>query len=183
MERAFATTNQAGVGKKDWQDVMDQLSAFQNRVLKDWDGYKPRVMVTGRTPFVAQISRSMDRDGTLSSTLSILIVSGLFFLAFRRFLPPLGIVLILGLSALVALALGMLIFRDLNMVAIGFCSILVGLGVDFSLLLFGRYLQARRKGEDHPRAVFVAVRDFGAPAFYLSFTSASGFLVLGFRSR
>src|SRR5258708_5171005 len=169
MQLAFATTNQPGLGTKDCQDVMDQLSAFQNRVLNDWDGYKPRVMVTGRTPFVAQISRSMDRDGTLSSTLSILIVSGLFFLAFRRFLPLLGIILILGLSALVALALGMLIFRDLNMVAIGFCSILVGLGVDFSLLLFGRYLQARRKGEDHPRAAFLAVRYIVAAAFYVLF--------------
>src|SRR5260221_92782 len=116
----------------------------------------------------------------LTSTLSILIVSGLFFLAFRRFLPLLGIILILGLSALVALALGMLIFRDLNMVAIGFCSILVGLGVDFSLLLFGRYLQARRKGEDHPRAVFVAVRDIGAAVFYVVVTTAIGLLVLGF---
>jgi predicted RND superfamily exporter protein len=116
----------------------------------------------------------------LSATLSILIVSGLFFLAFRRFFPLVGIVLILGLSALVALALGMLIFRDLNMIAIGFCSILVGLGVDFSLLLFGRYLQERRTGEDHPRAVFVAVRDIGAAVFYVVVTTAIGFLVLGF---
>src|SRR5260221_14753456 len=77
MQLAFATTNQPGLGTKDCQDLMDQLSAFQNRVPKDWAGYKPRVMLTGRTPFVAQISRSMDRDGTLSSTLSILIVSGL----------------------------------------------------------------------------------------------------------
>src|SRR5258708_34387576 len=137
-------------------------------------------MVTGRTPFVAQISRSMDRDGMLSSTLSILIVSALFFLAFRRFLPLLGIVLILGLSALVSLALGMLIFRDLNMVAIGFCSILVGLGVDFSLLLFGRYLQARRKGEDHAGAVFVAVRGNGGGGFFVVGSPSFGFFVVGF---
>jgi uncharacterized protein len=180
MELAFATTNQPGLGTKDCQEAMDQINAFKDRILKEWDGYKPRVLVTGRTPFVAQISRSMDRDGTFSATFSILIVSGLFFLAFRRFFPLLGIVLILGLSALVALALGMLIFRDLNMIAIGFCSILVGLGVDFSLLLFGRYLQARRKGEDHPRAVFVAVRDIGAAVFYVVITTAIGFLVLGF---
>jgi predicted RND superfamily exporter protein len=180
MQLAFATTNQPGLGTKECQVVMDQLNAFQKRILRDWNGYKPRVMVTGRTPFVAQISRSMDRDGVMSSTLSILIVSGLFFLAFRRFFPLLGIVLILGLSALVSLALGMLIFRDLNMVAIGFCSILVGLGVDFSLLLFGRYLQARRTGGDHARAVFVAVRDIGAAVFYVVVTTAIGFLVLGF---
>ncbi len=180
MQIAFATTNQPGLGTKECQDVMDQLNAFRDRALQEWEGYKPRVMVTGRTPFVAQISRSMDRDGMLSATFSILIVSALFFLAFRRFLPLLGIVLILALSALVSLALGMLIFRDLNMIAIGFCSILVGLGVDFSLLLFGRYLQARRTGEDHARAVFVAVRDIGAAVFYVVVTTAIGFLVLGF---
>src|SRR6202011_4652100 len=104
----------------------------------------------------------------------------LFYVAFRRFLPLIGIVLILCLSALVALALGMLIFRELNVVAIGFFSILAGVGVDFSLLLFGRYQQARRAGQAHQEAVFVAVRDIGAAIFYVVVTTAIGFLVLKF---
>ena len=122
----------------------------------------------------------MEGDISLSAILSIGIVSGLFYVAFRRFLPLIGIVLILCLSALVALALGMLIFHELNVVAIGFFSILAGVGVDFSLLLFGRYQQARRAGQSHDEAVFVSVRDIGAAIFYVIVTTAIGFLVLKF---
>jgi uncharacterized protein len=149
-------------------------------MLTEWTGYKPKVYVTGRTAFVAQISHSMEGDISLSAILSIGIVSGLFYVAFRRFLPLIGIVLILCLSALVALALGMLIFRELNVVAIGFFSILAGVGVDFSLLLFGRYQQARRSGQSHEEAVFVSVRDIGAAIFYVIVTTAIGFMVLRF---
>ena len=51
------------------------------------------------------------------------------------------------LCCLVALAAGLLIFDELNMVTIGFCAILIGLGVDFAILIFGRYQQARDEGE------------------------------------
>src|SRR3984893_17763266 len=180
FQLALVITNQSGLDARSCQAVMGKLNAFQKRMLKDWTGYKPKIYVTGRTAFVAQISRSMEGDAALSAVLSILIVSGLFYLAFRRFLPLIGICLILGLSALVALAFGMLIFHQLNVVAIGFFSILAGVGVDFSLLLFGRYQQARRNGATHAQAVFVSVRDIGAAVFYVVVTTAIGFLALNF---
>jgi predicted RND superfamily exporter protein len=180
FEIALIITNQPGLDARSSQAVMVKVDQFTDRMLSEWTGYKPKVYVTGRTAFVAQISHSMERDISLSAILSICIVSGLFYVAFRRFLPLIGIVLILCLSALVALALGMLIFRELNVVAIGFFSILAGVGVDFSLLLFGRYQQARRAGQSHEDAVFVAVRDIGAAIFYVIITTAIGFLVLKF---
>src|SRR3984893_7479218 len=177
---ALIITNQSSLDPRTSQGVMEKVSQFTNRMLSEWTGYRPKVYVTGRTAFVAQISHSMEGDISLSAILSIGIVSGLFYVAFRRFLPLIGIVLILCLSALVALALGMLIFHELNVVAIGFFSILAGVGVDFSLLLFGRYQQARRTGQTHEEAVFVSVRDIGAAIFYVVITTAIGFLVLKF---
>lgn len=148
FEIALIITNQPGLDARSCQAVMEKVNRFTDRMLNEWTGYRPKVYVTGRTAFVAQISHSMEGDISLSAILSIGIVSGLFYVAFRRLLPLVGIVLILCLSALVALALGMLIFHELNVVAIGFFSILAGVGVDFSLLLFGRYQQARRAGQD-----------------------------------
>src|SRR6478672_4088582 len=177
---ALIITNQPGLDARSCQAVMATVNQFTDRLVSEWNGYKPKVYVTGRTAFVAQISHSMEGDISLSAILSIGIVSGLFYVAFRRFLPLVGIVLILCLSALVALALGMLVFHELNVVAIGFFSILAGVGVDFSLLLFGRYQQARRAGQSHEEAVFVSVRDIGAAIFYVIVTTAIGFLVLKF---
>jgi predicted RND superfamily exporter protein len=180
FEIALIITNQPGLDARSCQAVMVQVNQFTDKMLSEWTGFKPKVYVTGRTAFVAQISHSMEGDISLSAILSIGIVSGLFYVAFRRFLPLIGIVLILCLSALVALALGMLVFHELNVVAIGFFSILAGVGVDFSLLLFGRYQQARRAGQSHEEAVFVSVRDIGAAIFYVVLTTAIGFLVLKF---
>jgi uncharacterized protein len=175
---AFIITNQPGLGAHECQEMMRQVNGFVDQTLSGWSGYKPKVYVTGRTAFAAQISKSMEWDATLSAVLSILIVSALFYLAFRRFLPLVGICLILCLSAIVAIALGILFFGGLNVIAIAFFSILVGLGVDFSLLLFGRYQQARRGGAAHAEAVFVSVRDIGAAIFYVVCTTAIGFLIL-----
>jgi predicted RND superfamily exporter protein len=180
LQIGLVTLNLPDLGAKECQRMMDQVNQLRDRVLNSWSGYKPRVLITGRTAYVAEISRSMDHDALLSSTLSIIIVSGLFYLAFRRVLPLIGICLVLALSTAVALAIGMLLLRNLNMIAIGFCSILIGIGVDFSFLLFGRYLQARRAGSSHVDAVYVSVRDIGAAIFYVVLTTAIGFLALRF---
>jgi uncharacterized protein len=176
----LAVVRQTDTSPRACQAMMRQIDDFQQQMVKEWKGYLPKIYTTGRIPFVAQISKSMETDAILSAVLSITIVSGLFYVAFRRFLPLLGICLTLILSALVSLALGMLIFKNINVIAIGFFSILVGLGVDFSLLLFGRYQQARRIGESHAKAVFCSVRDIGAAIFYVVCTTAIGFLALNF---
>jgi predicted RND superfamily exporter protein len=180
LQIALAILNQPDLGAPACQAIMNQVHAFREKVVADWDGYKPQVLVTGRTAYVAEISQSMARDAAVTSTVSILMVSGLFFLGFRRVVPLIGICLILSLSALVALAVGMLIFKDLNMIAIGFCSILVGVGDDFSLLLFGRFLQGRANGLNHRSAVKVAIRDVGPGIFYVILTTGIGFLALNF---
>jgi predicted RND superfamily exporter protein len=176
----FAVVRQADTSPRGCQAMMVLINDFQQRMVTEWKGYQPKIYSTGRIAFVAQISKSMEIDAVLSAVLSIAIVSGLFYVAFRRFLPLLGICLTLILSALVSLALGMLFFKSINVIAIGFFSILVGLGVDFSLLLFGRYQQARRVGEEHAKAVFCSVRDIGAAIFYVVCTTAIGFFALNF---
>ncbi len=82
------------------------------------------------------------------------------------------------LCCLVALAAGLLIFGELNMVTVGFCAILIGLGVDFAILIFGRYQQARDDGCDHAGAVSEAVKNLGRAVFFGALTTAVGFLAL-----
>jgi predicted RND superfamily exporter protein len=86
--------------------------------------------------------------------------------------------LTLLLCCLVALAAGLLIFHQLNMVTIGFCAILIGLGVDFAILVFGRYQQARDEGTDHPAAVREAIQGLGQAIFFGALTTAVGFMAL-----
>lgn len=173
-------TNQASLDQPACAELMEQVNRFKERVRVEWKGSTPapEILVTGRTAYVAEIADSMQRDIQLTSMVSILAVSGLFYFGFRRVLPLAGITLILGLSCFLAFAFGCLVFQNLNLIAVGFCSILVGLGDDFSLLLFNRYLQARAGKEEHEQAIATSIRDVGRGIIYVAITTGIGFLAL-----
>lgn len=174
-------TSQPSLSQVDCRLLMEQVDAFVTRVRASWPGAAaPEVLVTGRSAYVAQISASMKRDVQVTSTVSIVMVASLFYLGFRRLLPLAGIIVTLGLSCFVAFTLGCLLFENLNMVAIAFCSILVGLGDDFSLLLYNRYLQARAAQAGHEAAIATSIRDVGRGIIYVSVTTGIGFLTLLF---
>src|SRR4051812_1655786 len=177
--RVFLTvTNQPGIGAFDCQKLMREVKAFQQAAHAGWDGGPLQILVTGRSAYVAEISLSMRHDIIITLLGSILLVSGVFYAGFRRWLPLLGMGISLLLCCLVALAAGILIFGELNMVTVGFCAILIGLGVDFAILVFGRYQQARDDGADHPAAVGEAVKNLGQAIFFGALTTAVGFLAL-----
>jgi predicted RND superfamily exporter protein len=173
-------TNQDSLGQAECRATMAQVEEFKRRVLASGSGPKPEILVTGRTPYVAQIASSMEVDVSVTSSISFVVVTVLFFVGFRRLMPPIGTTIVLALSCFVAFAIGCLLFDNLNMVAISFCSILAGLGDDFSLLLYNRYLLARTQNEDHQRAVATSIREVGKGILYVSFTTAAGFLALLF---
>ena len=177
--RVFLTvTNQPSIGAFDCQELMKEVNAFRSRALEGWAGGPLEILVTGRSAYVAEISLSMRHDIVITILGSVLLVGGVFYVGFHRWLPLIGMGFSLLLCCLVALAAGLLIFGELNMVTVGFCAILIGLGVDFAILIFGRYQQARDDGCDHPEAVSLAIKHLGRAVFFGALTTAVGFLAL-----
>ena len=178
MRLVQVVTNQPTLSQPDCAALMAQVDVFRQKVLASWSGKAPEILVTGRTPFVAEIAASMKRDVQVTSTISILAVTALFYFGFRRLFPLIGIIFILGLSCFASFALGSLFFDKLNLVAIAFCSILVGLGDDFSLLLYNRYLRARNQNEDHQKAVATSIGEVSKGIIFVALTTGAGFLTL-----
>jgi predicted RND superfamily exporter protein len=177
--RVFPTvTNQPRISAFDCQKLMKQVNGFRASALDGWDGGKLELLITGRSAYVAEISVSMRHDIVATVLSSIVLVGAVFFVGFRRWLPLLGMGSALLLCCLIGLATGLLIFHRLNMVTVGFCAILVGLGVDFAILIYGRYQQARSGGSDHRAAVADAVHSLGRAVFFGALTTAVGFLAL-----
>ena len=177
--RVFLTvTNQQDLGAFECQRLMKEVNAFRARAHEGWDGGPLEILVTGRTAYVAEISLSMRHDIIVTILGSVILVGGVFYVGFKRWLPLIGMGFSLLLCCLVALAVGLLIFGELNMVTVGFCAILIGLGVDFAILIFGRYQQARDDGCDHAAAVSEAVKNLGKAIFFGALTTAVGFLAL-----
>lgn len=178
MRIFLVVTNQQSVGAFECQALMREVEMFRSHASEGWDGGPLNILVTGRAAYVAEISLSMRHDIIVTLLGSVILVSIIFFVGFRRWLPLLGMGFALLLSCLVALAIGLLIFGRLNMVTVGFCAILIGLGVDFAILIFGRYQQARGDGESHSEAVVTSIKKLGRAVFFGALTSAVGFLAL-----
>lgn len=178
MRIFLVVTNQPSLSAFECQRLMRQVNAFRGQARDGWNGGPLDVLVTGRSAYVSEISLSMRYDIVATLGSSILLVGLVFFIGFRRWIPLFGMGFALLLSCLVALAACLLAFGRLSMVAVGFCAILVGLGVDFAILIFGRYQQARIDGEEYQQAIATSVAKLGRAVFFGALTTAVGFLAL-----
>lgn len=90
---------------------------------------------TGDPAFEAEIGGAMQRD--MSSTIGITsALIGLLFLLMQRRLPLLiGLTLVLGLIFVTAMGLAGWIYGELSIMAAGFAAILIGLAVDYGVLI------------------------------------------------
>ena len=178
MRVFLVVTNQQSISTFECQRLMREVNKFRAIAAEGWNGGPLQVLVTGRSAFASEISLSMRYDVVATLLGSVLLVGTIFFVGFRRWLPLLGMALCLLLSCLVALTLGQLLFGRLSMISVGFCAILVGLGVDFAILTIGRYHQARSDGEPHRQAIATSIAKLGRAVFFGALTTAVGFLAL-----
>jgi predicted RND superfamily exporter protein len=179
MRIFLVVTNQTSISAFECQRLMRRVNEFRKTAAEGWDGSHPlQLLVTGRSAFVSEISLSMRYDVVATLLGSVVLVGTIFFAGFRRWLPLVGMASCLLLSCLVALAAGQLLFGRLSMISVGFCAILVGLGVDFAILTIGRYHQARADGEPHQQAIATSVAKLGRAVFFGALTTAVGFLAL-----
>src|SRR5881392_1774960 len=177
--RVFLTvTNQQSTGAFECQRLMREVDKFRAIATEGWNGGRLQVLVTGRSAFASEISHTMHHDVLATLLGSVLLVGTIFFVGFRQWLPLLGTAFCLLLSCLVALTLGQFLFGRLSMISVGFCAILVGLGVDFAILTIGRYHQARSDGEPHRQAIATSIAKLGRAIFFGALTTAVGFLAL-----
>ncbi|MEO8352131.1 MAG: MMPL family transporter [Chthoniobacteraceae bacterium] len=174
----LALTKEKDLGAHACQRTMRNFNSLRDRAIASWDGAKPRVLVTGRTAYVAELSLKMRNDIVATLASSALLVAVVFWIGFRRIRPLLAILFTLLLCCLVAVALGAFVFHELNMITIGLCAILVGLGVDFGMMLFGIYQSELDEGHDHESAVASALRHHGSGIIFGAITTAAAFLCL-----
>jgi predicted RND superfamily exporter protein len=181
MRIFLAVTNETSTSAFESQRLMRRVNEFRATAGEGWDPEAHsglQILVTGRPAFVSEVSLSMRYDVVATLLGSVVLVGAIFFAGFQRWLPLVGTAFCLLLSCLIALTLGQLSFGRLSMVSVGFCAILVGLGVDFAILTIGRYHQARADGEPHQEAIATSVAKLGRAVFFGALTTAVGFLAL-----
>ena len=175
----FVHCDQPDLNEPACNAVMRKFEDFKVRVLAEWkDGPAPEILCTGRTPYVAEMASKMKSDITSTLASSLVLVALTFYAGFRRWKPLRAIMDALLLCCVLAIACGAAFYGELNMITIGLCSILVGLGVDFAMILYARYLSEINAGQMHEQAIATALRMHGRGIWFGSFTTAAAFLCL-----
>ena len=120
-------------------DIQTEVARCQSR-----PGWPAGVVVryTGAPPFLAEVSTGMERDmqGSVVATLLLIII--LFWWAHRSWRPLVLLITMLVLVVVGALAAGGLIFGRLNAISLGFAAILLGLAVDYGLVIYQEWVAA-----------------------------------------
>ncbi len=155
-----------------WFEQIKQIVQDCERTGKWGSGIK--IGFTGTPAFMADIAVGMERD-IKSSVLGTLVVIGLlFWIAHRRWIPLLWLITLLSLILACTMAAGGILFGTLNVVSLGFTAILLGLAVDYALILYQEAVSSRE-------LPIAEVRRSVAPAIWWSaLTTAGAFFLLNF---
>ncbi|MGH8732068.1 MAG: MMPL family transporter, partial [Burkholderiales bacterium] len=133
------------------------------------------LLLTGRPAFTAEISTQMRRDMRLMIIVATVLVSAAFW-AFYRTLRPLGWILLVQFLALgVGLIAARLAIGSLNVISMGFACILLGISMDYSILVYHHFASHFRDN----RTVWARLC---RGIWFSALTTAAAFLVLVFSS-
>jgi predicted exporter len=171
--------DQADLNEPACNDIMRKFEDFKLRVAAEWKGGPaPEILCTGRTPYVAEMASKLKSDITSTLASSLVLVALTFYAGFRRWKPLRAIMDALLLCCVLAIACGAALYGELNMITVGLCAILVGLGVDFAMMLYALYIHERDAGHGHERSIAAALRTHGAGIWFGAITTAAAFLCL-----
>lgn len=153
--------------------MTDALHAALDRALGSED--REKVLLTGSPVFNAEISRQMRGDMLVMVGAAIVLLIAAFY-AFYRTLRPLGWILFFQLLAtLWGVIAARILYGELNVISMGFASILLGVGMDYSVLVYHYCASDHR----HDRKVWRTLR---RGIWFSAIVTASSFFMLGLSS-
>jgi uncharacterized protein len=159
-----------------YRDSQRWLAEINNAVAR-WQHENPdfseiAVGFTGQPAFMAEIGGGMERDMVRSVVGTLLIIASLFLWVHRRLTPLLWLMALLTLILAGTLGFGGLWFGTLNVVSTGFAAILLGLAVDYGLVL---YQEARAQPQSSAPQL---QRQLAPSILWAALTTAAAFLAL-----
>jgi uncharacterized protein len=149
-----------------------------------WEGPAPRVELTGGNIVALHDSQLITKDIAVNLVGSLVGVMLLFALAFRRPTAMLYALVPLLTGLALAFVFAVVVLGRLNTLTASSGAMLVGLGIDLVIVLYGRYLEERRSGAGHEEAVDTMGRFTGVSVLLGAVTTATtfyAFLVTDFR--
>jgi predicted exporter len=156
---------------RELKPVVDKLRAARDRAIGGIHGPALHADLTGVPALAVDELASLQQGSQVTSVLSTLGIFVLLMGVFRN-LRHVGVALVpMLVSMVLTLGFVQLVYGGLNLVTSSFMSVLMGLGIDFSVHLLWRYGEARARGEPLQDGLRSSLLE-GGPAVALGATTA-----------
>jgi predicted exporter len=140
-----------------------------------WEETPPAVEFTGGYIIALVDSELIISDLVLGAIGSLVGVMALFLLAFRRRATLMYALLPLVTGLGLTFSFAGIVLGRLNSATSAFAALLIGLGIDFIIVLYGRYVEERQAGADHRQAVEALGRHTGVGVLLGAVTTSATF--------
>ncbi|MFH1066286.1 MAG: MMPL family transporter [bacterium] len=104
-------------------------------------GLRSRILLTGQPAFTAEISSAMRRDMILMITVAVVLASLVFWIFYRSLVPLLWILALQVLNILGGFIAAQFFFGSLNVLSVAFAAILMGVSMDYCILVYHHFAQ------------------------------------------
>lgn len=169
------------------RELVADLEAVIAEVAQEWpelaaeEGEPAPEVVLGGGYLTALDDASLIRgDVIVNAVTSTVIVLGLFVFAFRRLSPVFFALLPLASGLALAFGFAGLALGQLSSATSGVAALLVGLGIDFVIVSYARYVEERRGGTSHDDAIERMMGSSGKAVVVGGVTSAATFYAFTF---
>lgn len=168
----------AGVDFSSYRDAGVWLKKIEAAVASWQKSESPKnveIGLTGTPAFMAEVGAQMERDMTISAAATMILISILFWIMHRQSKPLSWLVSAMMMTLSITLIIAGLIFGKLSVMSVGFAAILMGLAVDYGIVLYRHGLTKKLNAEGLRKTI-------GPSIFWAAATTATVFLALNFSS-
>ena len=138
----------------------------------------PAVSYGGGYVIALDESRLIAQDMVRNGVLSFLAIVGLYYFCYRRFGAILYSTVPLVVGQILTLAVASLFLHKLNSATTGFTAMLMGLGTDFTIVMYARYVEERQRGKSLSEALGLMMGASAFGVFTGAITSAATFYAM-----
>lgn len=138
----------------------------------------PDVQLGGGYVIALEDSGLIMQDMVRNGTLSFVVILLLYYFCYRRFAAIAYSAVPLMVGQALTLAVAWIFLRQLNSATTGFTAMLMGLGTDFTIVMYGRYIEERHKGLPLDAALQKVMGSSAFGVFTGAITSAGTFYAM-----
>lgn len=136
--------------------------------------------LTGEPVLDADQVESSMKSVSWATIITLVLIAALFLLSYHEFGRPFLAILTLIIATLWTFGFTVLTIGHLNIISNAFAAMILGLGIDFSIQLLGRYEEELSRGLNYLTALQEAAAHTGTAIFTGALTTAAAFYTMCF---